>query len=436
MSNLSTDADMRAQPIFAEADATRQKSDQKAFYTAFACLAVAAVFLQKFAVPLPAGELGINTAILLATLFWLFLRGIVFLDVRRLALFSLSLACAFTGILLNQQPFNLMSFGLLFILYFSFCFRFFSDEETIKKCLLFFQKIMIIVSVIVLTQQALQYTVGSEYWINLDKIFPPLLLYDGFMYIRPYEWGSPYLRPNAVFFLEPSVVSYYLAGSVVLELIWFRRIKAIAILVAGVLAVTASTGPLMLLVISPFLLAAIGRRYAAIVIIAATLLLAAAFAAGILNPFLSRIGELSQTGSSGFVRLVAPLQTIIETAADPAVSIFYGQGPGTSATNDFALQWPFSKLLTEYGFVTALSFHFFMVYAIFQRPMSRVLALAVFIPHAFFGGAFLSHGNVMPLVLLCTLMSHKTIKAITKPALNPLPHQIQNDNRSARPGTT
>ena len=380
------------------ADAARARTA----FAAVAILTVAAALLQKFALPVPAGEVGLNVAVTWGALVVLALWGGLALDATRLTLFAAFCGAALIGIALSGRPVQPLAFGVIAAVYAPLCFRVPVGRALALRCLDVFQNVMIAVTAIVLIQQLLQYTVGNRYWPSLNGL-PSVFLYDGFAYFRPYSYGSPLLRPNGVFFLEVSVVSHYLASALVLELTLFRRASRLAAFVAGLLACTAGTGPAMLVLASPLLLRHVERRHAVAAAVVGAPLLAAAAWAGLLDAFLSRAGEFADPKSSGYLRIVAPVLDLGRTLGDPW-NLVTGTGPGTSSSAKDVLQWPVSKLAYEYGLLTAILFHLFLFAATLFRPPSRTLAVAVLIPHLLFGGGFVSHANVMLILLLCSLL--------------------------------
>ena len=383
--------------------AIRAPAGQRLF-VGFAILAVAAVVLQKIGLPVPGGELGFDTPLILVVLAYLFWRRVVVLDGVRVAAFGLFIACAAIGMLSGSGDSGLPAFGVLVALYVGLCFVAPAPTLVAERCLRFFQSVIIVVAGIVLAQQLVQYTVGHRFWPNLDAMLPPGLLYDGFAYQRAYAWGSPYLKPNGVFFLEPSAVSLYVGAALAVELIAFQRIAVAALLGAGMLATLAGTGPVMILLASPLLILKLPLARATLLASFAAIALLGAGVSGALDPFFARAGELSDPKSSGYARIVVPFTAMAEELRDPA-RIITGRGAGSSPTGVNVVQWPIQKLTYEYGLLAAVAFHLFLLVAMLGRPVSRTLAVTILIPHELFGGGFVSHANVMLLILLGTLLS-------------------------------
>jgi hypothetical protein len=391
--------DVRPQAANTEMNSARTA----AVFWPFSAIVVAMIFLQKLGLNIADSSVGVNAGLIWVGLAWFAVNGVLEVVASRLVLLTLFVAAILLSLLLNGQPLKLTAVSILILMYAGFVFRIKVSRELASRCMLFFQQCMLIIAIIVFLQQISQYTIGNKYWPNLNHILGDKLLYSGFAYIHPYKWQSPYLEPNGIFFLEPSVISAYLAMALIVELTWFRRLAHAAAFLAAMLLCLAATGPTMVILVSPFLIAKLDRRTALIVLGLAVPLVIAALATGWLTPLLSRTGELSQTNSSGYGRIMAPLQ-VISAQLGNASSMFTGAGPGASPRIRDVVQWPFSKLLFEYGFLTAVIFHAYLVTSVFMTPPNRILALALLLMQLFFGGGFVSHANVMPILLLCSLL--------------------------------
>ncbi len=152
---------------------------------------------------------------------------------------------------------------------------------------------------------------GHGYWPNLDKMLPASLLIPGYAYIRPYAWNSPYLTPNGVFFLEPSAASGFLAPSLVAEIVLFKRLKRLALLMVGLFAGIAGTGPTILALLSPLILRKFDRRLLKWGICLGVPLVLLVAASGLTSHLLDRSSELSSDNASAYARLVVPFRATI-----------------------------------------------------------------------------------------------------------------------------
>lgn len=365
-------------------------------------LIVAMVFLPKLAFNIGDGSIGINVIILWCGISFLFLRNALSLDVSVLFLLLMFFSASLFGMIFVDVPFRITSTAILAALYVPFIFRVQLVDTEYRRIINVFQASMTIVSVIVIGQQIVQYTIGADHWLNLDDIIPKELQYPGFAYLRPYAWNSPYLEPNGIFFLEPSNLSYYLAIATVFELIEFRRNFRIILFVTAMFACLAGTGPVVLFLTAPFWILKTSRNIRIGIALLFIPCVAVALNGGWFDSVLTRSDELSRDNSSGYARVVMPLKAIAEQATEPA-HWFSGNGPGTSVRGSDLVQWPFSKLLNEYGLLAAIAFHIFISTAVFAGAPSLICCLVILIPYLFFGGGFVSHATVMPLLLLGSL---------------------------------
>ncbi len=370
----------------------------------FGLLVVAMIVLQKFGFTEGAGSVGLDTGLLWLGLGWLALHGELRIVRHRLVLLVLLLDAIALNLVLAERPVKWTALGIVLVLYVGFIFQARLADDTVSKCLDKFQRCMAVIAAIVIGQQLVQYTIGNRFWPDLDRMFPASLLYPGFAYIHPYSWRSRFLEPNGVVFLEPSALSYYLAAAFVLEVVRFRRLVLLGLFTVAILACLAGTGPTALLLTAPAWAPKLGRRLAVPLFAVGLPLLLVVSAAGWLAPLTNRSTELSNDRSSGYARIVEPLETIAGTIREPGI-VFEGHGPGSSAKSPDAVQWPFSKLLYEYGLATAVLFHVFLLVSVLDAPPSRTLAIFLLVPYLFFGGGFVSHASVMPLLLLCSLLA-------------------------------
>jgi hypothetical protein len=369
-------------------------------YLPYACLIVSMIVLQKIAF---GGVLGLDALLTWAGLLWMAARGDLEVVIPRLLLFLAFVVSLLISLMLNGQASKITSLGVLIFMYAVFVFRLRLAPGNVEKFLNVFQKCMVLVAVVVVAQQAIQYTIGSAYWINLNTIIPASLQYVGFAYIRPYEWNSPMLEPNAVVFLEPSVVSSYLSIAVIIEMAIFKRLRPGLLFLAAMVACRAGTGPATLAIVSPLLFTKLNRRIILPVVAAFAILLLIVSTFGVLDPLLARSDEFSNPNSSGYSRIMKPIETAATQLAKPG-SVFSGRGPGEAPKGINEVEWPFSKILVEYGFLAAILFHLYLIYSVMQSPVDRIIGLGLLVPHLLFGGGFVSHANIMLLMLLGSLL--------------------------------
>ena len=362
-------------------------------------LLVSMIYLQKLGITINEGSFGLNVALLWIGLALVALVNQLAIDVSRLLAFTALLASMSLSMALSPEESRWSAFVIFIAMFAGFIFRIPVSPILALRSLLFFQRLMVPIAGIVILQQLLQLVIGPHIRISIEDVIPDYLLYPGFAYIRPVAWNSPYTVPNGLFLLEPSTVSGYLAAALVAELVWFKSGWRIVVFITALVAGMALTGFIAILVTLPFWFWRAEPR----IILALALLIAplagAALSMGWLDPLIDRADELSSDASSAYARLVVPMQSIASQIGDPA-HWFTGLGAGSSPKGADRVQWPFSKLLHEYGLASAVLFHVFLVQAVVSANYLRSVTVVLLLPYLCFGGGFVAHASVMPLLLL------------------------------------
>ena len=381
--------------------------------TAFAVLSFCAIFLQKLGISVAGGSIGLDAFILLGVLLWLFLQRLADIDPLRLVLYLAFSCTAMIGLIVSAKVGSLPALTVVLVLYATMLVGVTVDRPLMLRCLNKFQVWMTVIAFIVIGQQILQYTVGNRYWPNLDRLIPHPLLLSGYAYLRPYAWNSPYITPNGVFFLEPSACSGFIALALASEIVWFKRIGKLALFAIALVANIAGTGPTIILLFSPFLLLHLDRRLMQWLLGLGVPLLVIAAILGAFSHFIDRSTEFQEDNSSAYARMVVPFTATVALAGDSEYMLS-GNGAGSSPKGNDQVQWPANKLIYEYGLLTAILFHIFLIVAVLRNSTSRTIALILLIPHLVFGGGFVSHTNIMLLVMFGSLLRLPTALPVTE----------------------
>jgi hypothetical protein len=265
-----------------------------------------------------------------------------------------------------------------------------------------FQDAMLLGAAMVILQLAWQAAFGLGNAPNLEKFVPKLLLLQGFNYAAPITWGEAFIRPNGLFFLEPSFVSSFLASALLVELMFFRRMWRILFYGGALLGTVAATGILMVLVAAVPLLAGRRGRVVMLAALAGALGVAAAYYTGVLGHLTGRFAELGMRNSSGFQRLVAPLEQLGGVFAEPS-HLVTGVGAGNAVEMNVSL-WPLAKVMVEYGALPGMLF-LVAVAACMLRSANAPLALALFVAFNFTGGFLLNPVTVIQILVLVSLLA-------------------------------
>jgi hypothetical protein len=224
------------------------------------------------------------------------------------------------------------------------------DRAILLMCVNKFQSCMYWIAWIIIGQQIIQYTIGDNCWPNLNNLLPSPLLIGGYAYWRPYSCKSPYLIPNEVLFLEPSVASDYWAITLAAEILWFSRLKRIALFGVALLVGMAARGPVVTsLFFVPLLFKMECRLRGWVVGFGAPLLLVAALS-GVLSHYTDRSTDFSQSNSNAYGRLVVPFDQSLNIATDPSY-VITGNGAwkfceGRQSDSMFRKQTPSSNMIS------------------------------------------------------------------------------------------
>jgi hypothetical protein len=197
------------------------------------------------------------------------------------------------------------------------------------------------------------------------------------------------LKPNGMFTLEPSIISQVLGLGLLGELAFFRRPGRIALLMAALVTTFSGTG--LLIVLGSLLFLANVRATVAVLAVAGV---AAAIiaASGYGEAFASRMTELSQPGTSGHERFVAPFSAVVDSWSEHPKTALFGYGAGQVTNIDNGLDANYSaipKVALEYGLV-GLGAFVVMWATMFQGlGMRRTLVVALMLYYFLASGALL-----------------------------------------------
>lgn len=362
---------------------------------------VTTILLQKFSIP--RGDfIAVPYYAIFSVLLWAQLRGILMIDALRLLLFSFLICAMLLSLVIGQALHSAASIGQMLLIYSLLLFRINIDRNTLLRSLVIFQKAMCWIALVVVLQQVVQHVASYSDWPNLNAL-PGAVLVPGFTYFRPVGLNSPYMMPNGIFFLEPSGVSLFFGLALVSELVWFRNLPRAAILGIGLIACVAATGVIVLGLLSPWLLLRLDRRAAKWAVGLAVPVLITALLLGTFRSLSDRSEELSATNTSAYLRIVRPFNQVVDLSGDPQY-LLSGNGPGTSPKLANVVQWPASKFLYEYGMLSAVAFHVFLLTAVLRGSPSRLVGSAILIPHLLFGGGIVASPNIMALLMFGSLL--------------------------------
>ena len=335
-------------------------------------------FLQKLAIHVGPGEVQLVLPIFYVGLLILAGYTRIYLDIPRFVAFSAFAVAAAGGHAFLASNFSLPSLLLVLSIFFVGCFYCRVSWREYLACLRFFNTCTAVLGLITIYQVAIQYTLGNQYWLNLDLTIPESLQFTGYNYLQPVHWNSPYLKPNAIFALEVSMIAQACALAIVIEILQFRRPLYIALFSMVMLLTLAGSGLLIILFCLPVLLLRLSPR---ILGVCAVMLVAGGITAIAIDwsaQIAARISEFSTPGTSGYYRFTVPLLLFAEQVVNPDF-LFSGNGAGTTIKGTAYLLLPFSKLLSEYGLLTLVCFYIFISIVLFAHTPMMAVSYALFV---------------------------------------------------------
>jgi hypothetical protein len=355
-----------------------------------AVVLVGVTFLQRFAVPGTSEIVGVGFALGFAMTVLGLGLAVLCIDPKRLVLYALAMSGLLLTMLIKSNPYSVSSFAMLAVLYLPFIAMFTVSVDEYRRGLNMLQQIMALLAIAGLLQLAVQVVGGPDWAFPLDGILPEQAFISKYNLRIPIS-DLPYLKSTGFVFLEPSLFSQFLAFSILIELLYFRRLARLALLGSAYLTTFSGTGAVLLLAVSVPLI--IRRRQYG-------LLLPIAFAI-VLSPwlqdvppfsvFFGRLDEFSAPQSSGSMRFFGPYHAINDLLLGHPTALLFGYGPGTSDTMSWLLDYEvlnpsWLKLLLEYGMIGAVSFMPLYLYVLFAQSPDRLLSFACLVQFLLLGG--------------------------------------------------
>jgi hypothetical protein len=281
-----------------------------------------------------------------------------------------------------------------------------ADEEVYKTHLEPFQWFMIAVALLGVYQFA---TMDSS--DPFDRFGSWVIT--GFNTHGALSYGSNVLRSNGYVLLEPSFFSQYCAIAIVMELTFFRKLWRIPLYAAGIFVAAGGTG-LVILLIFVVAYAWHSNKLPQLAILAAIgLIVLWMFSDNVIvQNMLGRTSEVTEPGSSAYLRFVAPFLQLERQLVDLS-SWIVGLGPGASSGERLRVEgWDPDeignllapiKMLIEYGLIGAVPFMIFVTKAFFDHSRSVVLSLAMFICYTFMSASLQHPPTVYLSYVICMM---------------------------------
>jgi hypothetical protein len=355
---------------------------------------VAVVVTQKVAVPIGGAKTSqVALALLLhaGALTLLALRGVLRVDQVSLFLWcGLTFVAGMCAIFLASPTYSTMSFLLLLIISTFYVFRVEMDRDSYLKWLRSFQWIAVGAASLVFLNWATQ--IAGLGIFNLQALMPERIVYLHYNYIQPIHWSSPWMKPNAIFFLETSHISQFLAMAIVIELTCFFRIKYLAFLGAALLSSFGGTGMLTLALCVPFLLGRVPKGIILAGLLALPVAYTGAKAIGLTENIENRITEFGKRGTSGEMRFSRPAEAVVDAMFGDEADLFTGKGAGEMPKGKSQLganfAWaPYAKVFVEYGIIAFAFWAALILTSMFGHGVPFAISWVVFLQYQFMNGS-------------------------------------------------
>ncbi|MGG0554894.1 hypothetical protein ABEY55_20175 [Priestia aryabhattai] len=342
-------------------------------------------FGQRIVIPLGGQQIALIFPVAIAAFIIMLFSKKFSVYTVRLFLFTLFWTFALS-FLLFQKAYSATSILFLLMLYLPFLFKFELEDELKIKYLKRFQNIVLFTAFFGIFQFASQ-AAGMTFTDPLS-VLPSNLIQLGYNTTYPITYGSPISKPNGGFYLEPSLFSQFLAVSIIIEILFFKRWTRIFILFVAIVTSFSGTGLTIIVILGIPLLFKLKPKQALAVIIAGALVAIVFFNSEYGSVTSGRADEYNSQNSSFSIRFINPFKTIF---LDDQKDVLIGHGPGQTERTQFPFEANFTaipKLWYEYGFFPMIIFMLFLMHCIFSRNIT-ILAAAIFIMYTFLSGSLL-----------------------------------------------
>lgn len=326
---------------------------------------LAAIFLQKLALPGTGGDLPLNLFLFLAATMSAFVFEVAEINPSALLWYALFVVTGAFSMAVSPSPrASGLSLGLLLLVQLPLVFRMTSSFPT-ERLWRLVSTVGCACAAAGVLQFAAQFILGPRLAFPLDTALPDSLVLKGFNSMIPLYWSSPIFKSNGIFFLEPSFFCQFLAMAVVAELLVQGRLPRLLLLMAGLVSSYSGTGLTMLALFLPVYAVRHGHVQLAVAAALACLVFTVFGDTFSIDAITSRLGEFTDDRSSGWARFLSMFNVLQDVLFANDFTLFTGLGPGTVQQSFerfayLAFDPTWGKLVYEYGLVgTAVYLVFF-----------------------------------------------------------------------------
>jgi hypothetical protein len=370
-------------------------------------------FGQRFVLTAGSFQIPMVMPVLYFSIFILFFKHKVKLDIAKLILFSISICLLALSIVLSDSAYPSFSYLYLIFIYFPLIFVF-KDMNTYLPTLRYFQKIMIIITVVGIIQFSLPF---FNIWYNdIFGFIPSNFVQSGYNTYYPIEYGSKILKSNGIFLLEPSFFSQFLAICIILELIYFKNYFRVLVYFIGILVTFSGTGIIILLSSLTIFLFKQKMKHKLVLLSILIILIIIVVNSPYGQIILNRLSEFNtNANSSANYRFLAPFLAIVNVGVVNKMVYFYGLGAGMAdrvnipfiplGTNYSVIP----KLIIEYGVLGSVGFLSFVSYSFIKYNKSKIILAGLFFMYLFLSGSLLQPQTIY-FIFFLFCMSSKSLE--------------------------
>ncbi|PWJ56077.1 hypothetical protein SAMN06264364_10151 [Quadrisphaera granulorum] len=376
----------------------------------------------------PAGETAISVGIPLAYIFSavMIFRGVLRVDRLRGELYLLAVGATLATtawIAVSGRDFSMTSYLLLVVVYLPWILSTGgpAGRDVVLAAGRAFVGTMLVLSVVGVLQLLSQLAGVWSFRDYLSDWVPTGWIVPFYNFDNPLGYDNPVRKANAFVLLEPSFLSQYAALAVLVGLVIGVRAWKQAVLLAGVASAVSGTGVLLLAVGGVLVVARAPKLVRPSHLVAGALGVLIVFMTPVADVLLSRRGELSEPGSSGYARFVSPYQEVLRGLAEETQRNVVGAGAGMTerllASNrygggDDVLYGVVPKLLFEYGLVAGGLVLLFIVLAVLDRAPLPVVPVAMLFMVMVLSGALLQPQTAYLVWLLSSIGGGDVVRRV------------------------
>lgn len=364
------------------------------------------LLMQRIAIPIQNKQIPLALFLVYAFLVLCIINNKAKIEIHRFIYFIISITLLILASIFSQNNISYFSLFYLIAMYAPFVFVSNVSNEDYEMILDSFQNFMAVISVVGILQILLQFAGISHF--DLFNILPTEFVQKGYNTSYPLiAYGTLIHNSNGIIFLESSFFSQYLAVSLIIEIIYFKKIWRIALYIVAILTTFAGTGLLLLVILSPFWMSYViqnkkTRTFFFIGLI--SLILITAFTSSFFidyNYYLIRMKEFGAEGSSAHIRFIAPYLVMWKILNTDAFLGGMGAGAATELSDVYSANFPvIPKLLIEYGVIAGTIFTLFLLICFFHKKRTFTLTFSAAVMFFVLSGSLLQPQSVYLLYLL------------------------------------